>query len=69
MPGDSQGVAANAAAGIGSDHEAVMKEDALNRMGLGIYIKMCEGSAWHDVAATVKSLTKAEIKAAGVSGE
>ncbi|HHW41300.1 MAG TPA: adenine deaminase [Syntrophomonadaceae bacterium] len=61
MPGDFQGVAAYAAAGIRSDHEAVLKEDALNRMRLGIYTKMREGSAWHDVAATVKSLTETGI--------
>lgn len=61
MPGDFQGVTAYAAAGIRSDHESVLKEDALNRMRLGIYAKMREGSAWHDVAATVKSLTETGI--------
>ncbi|MGB9793042.1 MAG: adenine deaminase [Thermacetogeniaceae bacterium] len=61
MPGDFQGIAAYAAAGIRSDHEAILKEDALNRMRLGIYAKMREGSAWHDVAATVKSLTETGI--------
>jgi adenine deaminase len=61
MPGDFQGVAAYTAAGIRSDHEAVLKEDALNRLRLGMYTKMREGSAWHDVAATVKSLTETGI--------
>lgn len=58
VPGDFQGLAAYAAAGIISCHESVLKEDALNRMRLGLYAKMREGSAWHDVKATVKSLTE-----------
>ncbi len=61
MPGEFQGLAAYTAAGIRSDHEAVLKEDALNRLRLGMYTKMREGSAWHDVAATVKSLTETGI--------
>lgn len=61
MPGDFQGVAAYTAAGIRSDHESILKEDALNRLRLGMYTKMREGSAWHDVAATVKSLTETAI--------
>ncbi|AFV10846.1 adenine deaminase Ade [Thermacetogenium phaeum DSM 12270] len=61
MPGDFRGAAAYAAAGIRSDHEMILKEDALNRMRLGIYAKMREGSAWRDVAATVKSLTETGI--------
>jgi len=61
MPGEFQGVAAYTAAGIRSDHESVLKEDALNRLRLGMYTKMREGSAWHDVAATVKSITETGI--------
>jgi len=61
VPGDFQGLAAYAAAGIISCHESVLKEDALNRMRLGVYAKMREGSAWHDVQATVKSLTENRV--------
>jgi len=61
MPGDFQGLAAYAAAGIASCHESVLTEDALNRMRLGLYAKMREGSAWHDVKATVKSLTETGV--------
>lgn len=61
MPGDFKGLAAYAAAGIASCHESVLKEDALNRMRLGLYAKMREGSAWHDVKATVKSLTETGV--------
>jgi adenine deaminase len=61
MPGDFQGLAAYATAGIVSCHESVLAEDALNRMRLGIYAKMREGSAWHDVKATVKSLTETGV--------
>ncbi|AGL03371.1 adenine deaminase [Desulfoscipio gibsoniae] len=61
VPGDFQGLAAYAAAGIISCHESVLTEDALNRMRLGMYAKMREGSAWHDVQATVKSLTETRV--------
>ena len=61
VPGDFQGLAAYAAAGIASCHESVLTEDALNRMRLGLYAKMREGSAWHDVKATVKSLTETGV--------
>lgn len=61
VPGDFQGLAAYAAAGISSCHESVLTEDALNRLRLGFYTKMREGSAWHDVRATVKSLTETRV--------
>lgn len=61
VPGDFRGLAAYAAAGIISCHESVLKDDALNRMRLGLYAKMREGSAWHDVKATVRSLTETRV--------
>lgn len=61
VPGDFQGLAAYAAAGIISCHESVLAEDALNRMRLGVYAKMREGSAWHDVQATIKSITENRV--------
>ncbi|SFG64757.1 Adenine deaminase [Desulfotomaculum arcticum] len=62
MPGDFKGLAAYAAAGIVSCHESVLAGDALNRMRLGMYAKMREGSAWHDVKETVKSLTETGVQ-------
>lgn len=61
VPGDFKGLAAYAAAGIISCHESVLKEDALNRLRLGVYAKMREGSAWHDVKETVKSLSETRV--------
>ncbi|MTI84504.1 MAG: adenine deaminase [Firmicutes bacterium] len=61
VPGDFQGLAAYGAAGIISCHESVLTQDALNRLRLGFYAKMREGSAWHDVKATVKSLTETSV--------
>jgi adenine deaminase len=55
------GLPAYAAAGIASCHESTTKEDALARMRLGMYAKMREGSAWHDVKETVRSITENNI--------
>lgn len=56
-PGDWR-LAAYAAAGIGGDHELVRAEEAVARLRLGMYAKLRRGSAWHDVAATVKAHTE-----------
>ena len=58
MPADFQGLAAYSAAGISSCHESTTAADALNRLRLGMYAMMREGSAWHDIKATIKSLTE-----------
>ncbi|MCG8402943.1 MAG: adenine deaminase [Firmicutes bacterium] len=55
------GLQAYAAAGISSCHESVTMEDALARMRLGMYAKMREGSAWHDVKETVRAITERSI--------
>lgn len=55
------GLPAYAAAGIVSCHESTTKEDALARMRLGMYAKMREGSAWHDVKETVRAITENHI--------
>jgi len=58
LPETETGLQAYIAAGISSCHESTRKEDALARMRLGMYAKMREGSAWHDVRATIKSITE-----------
>lgn len=55
------GLQAYAAAGIASCHESTTKEDALARMRLGMYAKLREGSAWHDVKETVRAITENNI--------
>ncbi|OXL82691.1 adenosine deaminase [Paenibacillus sp. SSG-1] len=47
-----------AASGIDGDHECVSAEDVIERVRLGMYAKMRQGSAWHDVAATIKAHTE-----------
>lgn len=49
---------AYAAAGITGDHENVTAEDVLARLRLGMYAMIRRGSAWHDVAATVRAHTE-----------
>jgi adenine deaminase len=47
-----------AASGVTGDHECVTKEDVIERVRLGLYAKMRRGSAWHDVAETIKAHTE-----------
>ncbi len=61
IPDIEIGLQAYAAAGIASCHEGTSKEDALARMRLGMYAKMREGSAWHDVKANVKAITEENV--------
>ncbi|MCS7103595.1 MAG: amidohydrolase family protein, partial [Candidatus Korarchaeum sp.] len=52
---------AYAAAGISSSHEMTRKVDAIERLRLGMYAYMREGSAWLDVKETVKAITEAKL--------
>ncbi|MGI6596628.1 MAG: adenine deaminase [bacterium] len=61
IPETEIGLQAYAAAGISSCHEGTRAEDALARLRLGMYAKLREGSAWHDIKATVKSITEHNI--------
>lgn len=58
VPDLERGLQAYAAAGIVSCHEGTTKEDALARLRLGMYAKLREGSAWHDVKETVRAVTE-----------
>jgi adenine deaminase len=61
IPDLAVGLQAYAAAGVASCHESTTKEDALARMRLGMYAKLREGSAWHDVKETVRAITENNI--------
>src|SRR5512132_1942736 len=37
------------AAGVDSDHETVLRDDALAKLRAGMWVQLREGSAWHDV--------------------
>jgi adenine deaminase len=57
-PAGDPRLAAYAAAGVSGCHECVTAEDVAARVRLGMYAKMRRGSAWHDVAATIKAHTE-----------
>jgi adenine deaminase len=46
---DDHRLHAYAAAGVDSDHETVLRSDALAKLRAGIWLQLREGSAWHDV--------------------
>lgn len=52
---------AYAAAGIRSCHESVRPEDVLAKMRLGMYAKIREGSAWHDLKSVIRAITERRI--------
>jgi len=52
---------AYAASGISSSHELTTKSDAINRLRLGMYAYLREGSAWLDVAETIKAITEEKL--------
>ncbi len=60
-PAGDRRLAAYAAAGVTGDHEGVTQEDVVERIRLGMYAKMRRGSAWHDVAATIRAYTEQGI--------
>ncbi|HEX7300775.1 MAG TPA: adenine deaminase [Solirubrobacteraceae bacterium] len=46
---DDHRLHAYAAAGVDSDHETVLRSDALAKLRAGMWVQLREGSAWHDV--------------------
>ncbi|MCE5168874.1 amidohydrolase family protein [Paenibacillus profundus] len=56
-PVDDWRISAYAASGISGCHESVKAEDVIERVRRGIYAKMRRGSAWHDVAESIKAHT------------
>lgn len=58
FPPDDWRLSAYAASGVTGDHECVTMEDVIERVRLGMYAMMRRGSAWHDVAATIRALTE-----------
>jgi adenine deaminase len=54
-------LAAYAAAGITSCHESTTKIQADQKIRLGMYAMLREGSAWRDVAETIRSVTQDKL--------
>ena len=46
---DDHRLHAYVAAGVDSDHETVLRADALAKLRAGMWVQLREGSAWHDV--------------------
>lgn len=61
MPETGSGLNGYAAAGVRCCHESTREIDALTKMRLGMYAMLREGSAWHDVKETVKSITQHKV--------
>lgn len=61
LPDTGRALVAYTAAGIRCDHESVRMEDALAKMRLGMYAQFREGSAWHDLKETARSITEHRI--------
>jgi adenine deaminase len=57
-PPDDWRLTAYAASGITGCHEGTTPEDTVWRLRQGMYAKLRRGSAWHDVAATIKAHTE-----------
>jgi adenine deaminase len=54
-------LAAYAAAGITSCHESTRKVHAMQKLRFGMYAMLREGSAWRDVAETIRSITEEKM--------
>ncbi len=61
MPDTGKMLNAYVASGIRSCHESVRADEALAKMRLGMYAKIREGSAWHDLKEVIKALTQNKI--------
>ncbi len=49
------------ASGVRSCHESVRAEDAVAKMRLGLYAKIREGSAWHDLKEVIRAITEYQL--------
>ncbi|WP_082631354.1 adenine deaminase [Gracilibacillus massiliensis] len=65
--GPTEMLQAYIASGVDSCHEAVAKEQALEKARLGMHIMIREGSAWQDVKEVIKIITEDGIDSANVS--
>lgn len=62
LPDTGKMLNAYIASGVRSCHESVRHEDALAKMRLGMYAKIREGSAWHDLKEVIKAITQNTVQ-------
>jgi adenine deaminase len=60
---DDHRLHAYAAAGVDSDHETVLRSDALAKLRAGMWVQLREGSAFHDVERLAPVLTEEGVDA------
>ena len=61
LPETGKGLNAYIAAGVRCCHESTRAEDALQKMRLGMYAMLREGSAWHDLSNVAKAITAHKV--------
>lgn len=61
IPETDRGLNAYVAAGVRSCHESTRAEDIIAKIRLGMYAKLREGSAWHDLAQLAPAIVSASI--------
>jgi len=61
LPDTGSMLNAYVASGVRSCHESVRASDALSKMRLGMYAKIREGSAWHDLKEVIKAITHNKV--------
>ena len=61
LPENGSGLNAYIASGVRCCHESTRAEDALQKMRLGMYAMLREGSAWHDLKEVAKAVTEHEV--------
>lgn len=59
--GTDQMLQAYITSGVTSDHETVTREQGLEKLRLGMYVMIREGSAWHDVKEVIKIVTEDNV--------
>lgn len=61
IPDTGNGLQAYIASGVRCCHESTRKEDALEKMRLGMYAMIREGSGWHDLKEVIRAITEEKI--------
>ena len=61
LPETGAGLNAYIASGLRCCHESTRAEDALEKMRLGMYAMLREGSAWHDLHEVAKAVTEHKV--------
>lgn len=64
---DDRMLQAYLATGVSSDHETVTREQALEKVRLGMHLMIREGSAWQDIKEVIKVVTEDKVRTDNMS--